>query len=144
MKKPTDIMLLRSDSTGIAGTIANAQHHAQHILPFIDAMKDAVKYLGFKRWKQGNNVHQFITHENRTLVLRPICNDGQSPFYCGVRLALKLGRTSTDEHRLMEITDPAEVPRMLEMMRAFAEPRKGRLNSGHEKTMADAALKKAA
>lgn len=142
MKKETDIMLLRSDSAGLAGTIANAEHHAQAILPFIDAMKEAVKHLGFKRWKQGNNVHEFVTTDNRVLTLRPICNDGQSPFYCGVRLSLKLSRVSTDEHRLMEITDPADVGIMLTMMRSFAEPKKGRLNSGHEQR--EASAKKAA
>lgn len=143
MKKPTDIMLLRSDSAGLSATIANAECHAKGILPFIDAMKDAVLHLGFKRWKQGNNVHQFITHDNRTLVLRPICidtPDGEHKVtYNGVRLSLKLGRLSTDEHRLIEITDPADVYLVLAMMRAFARESQGRLNTGHERVASKAA-----
>lgn len=138
----TKISLLRSDSQGLQGTIANAKCHAQAILPFIEAMQGAVKHLGFKNWVQGNNVHDFYTHDGRRLTMRPICQDADpsKPFYHGVRLSLKLGRATADEHRLIEIDDPADVPRLLEIMRAFAQPTKGRLNSGPE---AVAAKKKA-
>lgn len=129
----TSISLLRKGGKGIKGTVANAEHHAEYILPFIEAMRGAVMHLGFKEWKQGSNVHEFITHHGARYTLRPICQeeDSTKPFYCGIRLSLRLSRS--EEHRLLEIDSVADAPRLLDVMRLLALPVKGRLNTGAER-----------
>lgn len=128
----TEVTLLRKGGKGIKGTVANADHHAKYILPFIEAMQGAVKHLGFKQWKQGANIHEFITHHGARYTLRPICQeeDKTKPFYCGIRLSLRLSRS--EEHRLLEIDSVTDVPRLLDVMRLLALPIKGRLNTGAE------------
>lgn len=128
----TKVSLLRKNGKGIAGTIANAQHHAKHILPFIEAMQGAVKHLGFRDWEQANNIHKFTAAHGARYTLRPIVQeqDSTKPFYCGIRLSLYLSRGK--EIRLLEIDSVADVPRLLDTMRLLAEPVKGRLNTGAE------------
>jgi len=128
----TKVSLIRKGGKGIKGTEANADHHAKYILPFIEAMKGAVVHLGFQEWKQGHNVHEFYTHHGARYTLRPICQDDDptKPFYCGIRLSLRLSRS--EEHRLLEIDSVNDVGRLLDTMRLLAMPVKGRLNTGAE------------
>jgi hypothetical protein len=143
--KETKVTLMRKDSQGLAGTVANAEHHANDILPFIESMSGAVKHLGFKEWKQGHNVHEFITHDGRSFVLRPIVKDGENGevHYFGLRLSMKLGRKMEDQHRLMDIGSISDVGRLLDMLHQLAGAEKGRLNTGEEARRARAAKAKA-
>jgi hypothetical protein len=128
----TKVSLIRKGGKGIVGTVENAEHHANYILPFIEAMRGAVMHLGFKEWKMGSNVHEFIAGHGARYTLRPICQDSDKskPYYCGIRLSLRLSRS--EEHRLIEIDSVADVPRLLDVMRLLAMPIKGRLNTGAE------------
>lgn len=128
----TKVSLIRKDSKGIKGTVENAEHHAKYILPFIEAMRGAVVHLGFEEWLQGHNVHEFRTKHGARYTLRPIVQevDPTKPYYCGIRLSLRLSRS--EEHRLLEIVSVADVPRLLDVMRLLALPVKGRLNTGAE------------
>lgn len=116
----THVSLLRKTSLGIKGSVRNAKHHAEAILPFIAAMRNALPLIGFAEWSQGNNVHEFRTQDGRRFTLRAFTKDGA---YLGVRLALRASRSS--EHRLMDITDVSEVPAMLNMMSLLAQSAKG-------------------
>lgn len=116
----TEIKLIRKDSRGLQGTIANAEHHAEFILPFIDAMKDQVAKLGFATWLQGSNVHEFRTVDGTRFTLRAFGRDRQ---YVGVRLALRISRSA--EYRLIDIEDVEEVHKLLWAMRMMAMPNTG-------------------
>lgn len=121
MKKPeTKITLIRKDSKGLDGTYENAHHHAEAILPFIDRLKEPVKTLGFKLWRRGHNVHEFVTVEDIRYTLRAFTKDGE---YVGVRLALRVSRSH--EVRLIDITNPDDCWRLLDVMRMLASPAKG-------------------
>lgn len=116
----TKIELLRKDSKGVEGTIANAKHHAEVMLPFIKAMKDTVEHMGFAKWVAGHNVHEFHTHDERRFTLRPFVRNGD---YAGVRLSLRLSRSA--EVRMVDIDSVADVPRLLDTMRMLASPQLG-------------------
>jgi hypothetical protein len=118
--KETKIELIRSDSLGIVGTWRNAEHHAEAIEPFIKAMQDVVVHLGFAVWRQGHNVHEFITEEGTRYTLRAF---GNKSGYIGIRLALRLSRSS--EIRLIDITNIDEVWRLVDTMRLLARPAQG-------------------
>lgn len=118
----TKIVLMRKGSRGLAGTIANAEHHAEHMLPFIDALKDVVANLGFTQWIQGHNVHEFRTLDGRRYTLRAIVG-WESNRYCGVRLALRPHRSL--EYPLLDITDVKFVPQLIATMQALAQPLQG-------------------
>lgn len=121
MKKPeTNVVLMRSDSRGVKGTKANALHHAEAIIPFIERMEKAVATLGFAEWKQGHNVHEFVTVEGTRYTLRAFTKDGE---YIGIRLALRMSRSS--EVRLIDIINPDDCWRLLDVMRMLARPAKG-------------------
>lgn len=125
MKKPeTKIRLLRSDGRGIKGTHENANHHADAILPFIQRLEPAMPTLGFEEWVQGHNVHEFITTEGTRYNLRAFTKNGE---YIGVRLSLRVSRSV--EIRMIDITNPDDCWRLLEVMRLLAMPAKGN-NSG--------------
>ncbi|BDD79700.1 hypothetical protein [Burkholderia phage FLC9] len=128
----TKVGLIRKDSRGITGTYENADHHAEYIRPFIEAMEGAVKHLGFASWRQGHNVHEFHCTDGRKFTLRPIVQDKDKsrPYYCGIRLSLRESRSV--EHWLVDITEVSEVPNLLTMMRLLAKPKQGRLNTGAE------------
>lgn len=114
----TKVKLIRKDSLGIEGTVRNAKHHALKILPFIESMQGSVPHLGFKEWKQGHNVHQFTTLDGRSFTLRPVWTDEDS--YVGIKLSARLSRSK--EIPLLAICDVAEVPNLLNTMRAMAVP----------------------
>lgn len=120
----TKIVLIRSDSLGINGTIANAKHHAHAILPYIDALKPIVPMLGFKLWKQGNNVHEFVTIDGRRFTLRAFV-DNASTAYIGIRFSMRLDRSN--EVRLIDITSLGELAELILIMKKVAEPSKGKL-----------------
>ena len=120
----TKIVLIRSDSKGLAGTVANAKHHAEAILPYIDALKPIVPRLGFKLWKQGHNIHEFVTIDGRRFTLRAFIDDGNTA-YIGIRFSLRLDRSN--EIRLIDITSIAELAELILIMKKVAEPSKGKL-----------------
>lgn len=116
----TKIVLIRKDSKGIEGTRENAKHHAEKIFAFIERLEPAVGLLGFNLWAQGHNVHEFRTTEGTRYTLRPFINDGQ---YVGIRLSLRASRSL--EFRLIDITDPDDCWKLLDVMRLLAMPAKG-------------------
>lgn len=124
----TKMELLRSDSSGIPGTIANAEHHAEHMLPFIHAMKDEVGYLGFALHRAGNNVHEFVADDGRRFTLRGF-KDGKE--YAGVRLSYRHSRS--EEVRLVDINDVSQCPALLDVMAMMASPKLGEIVGGPSK-----------
>jgi hypothetical protein len=125
----TQTVRLRRGGKGLTGTIANARHHAKPMLPFIHTMKYLVRDLGFETWRQGHNVHEFITTDGRKFTLRGIVREktGRSeeePLYVGVRLSLRLSRS--EEIRLLDIDSVENIPDMITMMRQLAKPQIGR------------------
>jgi hypothetical protein len=125
----TQTVPLRKGGRGLAGTIENAKHHAQSMLPFINSMKWMVRDLGFALWEQGHNLHQFTTTDGRKFTLRGIVREkpGRSeddPLYIGVRLSLRLSRS--EEIRLLDIDSVNQIPDMVNMMRQLATPQIGR------------------
>lgn len=122
----TCIELLRKDSSGISGTIENAKHHAKSMLPFINGLRVAVGKLGFATWRQGNNIHEFVTVDGRRFTLRGIIkdkSDSDQPNYIGVRLSIRISRS--EEHRLLDIVDVSDISTLLEMMKNLAKPQQG-------------------
>lgn len=127
----TEVTLLRKGGKGLVGTIANAEHHAELMLPFIAAMKKEVKKLGFATWRQGSNIHEFVTHDGRRFTLRPFGNrenDRGVWEYCGVRLSLRVSRSQ--EYRLIDIDNVDDVPKLLETMRMLATEELGDCRNG--------------
>lgn len=124
----TKIELLRSNGSGLSGSIANAKHHAEAILPFINALKDKVGYLGFARWQQGSNVHQFTTTDGRKFTLRPYVSDKE---YVGIRLSLRYSRS--EEIRLADFHHVRECPALISMMAQLAGPEMGVCRNGLSK-----------
>lgn len=120
----TKVVLIRRDSLGVAGTVANAKHHAEAILPYIYALKPIVPRLGFKLWKQGHNVHEFVTIDGRRFTLRAFI-DNENTAYIGIRFSLRLDRSN--EVRLIDITSIGELAELILVMKKVAEPSKGKL-----------------
>lgn len=116
----TKITLMRKDSKGLDGSIENAVHHAPIILPFIYELKDVVGKIGFKKWIQGNNVHEFVTDDDRRFTLRAYVRDGE---YKGIRLSLRLSRT--EEVRLADVHNVKEVGMLISAMMLLAGPEMG-------------------
>ena len=116
----TKIHLLRRDGRGLEGTYANAHHHAQRIIPLVDALKPYGDQMGFADWYQGHNVHKFVTVDGRSFTLRPFINSGE---YRGVRLCARLSRSF--ETFLMDITQLCETSVLVDTMKKLAEPPAG-------------------
>jgi hypothetical protein len=110
------VELLRKDSTGIAGTYANARHHAQECLPLVKALEAQVQAFGFKTWKQGHNVHLFETHDGRKFDIVPYAVNGK---YKGLELRLRESRSKA--HRLAVITELSEIPTFVIILQALAK-----------------------
>lgn len=121
----TEVKLLRKGGKGLVGTIENAHHHAKSMLPFIDALKYAVMSCGFAVWRQGSNIHEFVTQDGQRYTLRPFAQqvDPTKPWYAGVRLSLRVSRSQ--EYRLIDISTVDDIPRLLTAMRLLAESAKG-------------------
>ncbi len=87
----TKIVLIRSNSKGLAGTIANAQCHAQPLLPLVNFLASQIAQLGFDRWVQGHNIHVLETVDGRKFVLRPVARKDEG--YCGIQVYLRHSRS---------------------------------------------------
>jgi len=85
-------VLLRKGSSGLAGTVINARHHAQNLLPLIQHLVSQLGSLDFKTWHQGHNVHVFETKDGRKFVLRAWSQTGIG--YLGIRLMLRVSRSN--------------------------------------------------
>lgn len=122
MQTATVVTVLRAQTTGlgIAGTFRNVTHHAEVLRPLIDALLPYGTEWGFKEWKQGHNVHEFVTHDNRRFTLRGFTCDGE---YCGLRLALRLSRSS--EVRLWDVVSLKEIPQLAIMLGKLAQEIRG-------------------
>lgn len=80
----------RSNSLGYAGTVRNAQHHAQKLLPLIYRVAKDILNWKYVEWVQGHNYHIFITSDDRKVILRPIHSKGNG--YIGVSIELSKTR----------------------------------------------------
>jgi hypothetical protein len=123
VEKPvTNVMPLRKGGEGLKGTIFNAKHHAQAILPMIDALKDKAKDWGFVSWKQGKNVHEFTAHDGRRFTLRAYTRDGK---YVGIRLSARLSRSN--EFHLMDMESDSSIVLLDRVMVRLARGVRGNL-----------------
>lgn len=113
----TKISLVRSDSQGIKGTYANAEHHAEACLPLIKALEAQVSVFGFKEWRQGHNVHLFETKDGRKFDIIPYFDGNE---YLGLQLRARLSRSSAVP--LQIITTLAEVNDMITTLKFLARP----------------------
>ena len=118
----TQVSLLRKDGHGITGTYANIEHHAQNVKPLVDALKPYGESWAFKEWKQGHNIHEFVTEDGRRFTLRAFRINGE---YQGLRLSIRLSRSQ--EIPLCEVSGLPEIPVLAQMMGKLAHPIKGEL-----------------
>lgn len=92
-----EIRKLRSTSMGIEGTMYNANHHAQLLIPLIEELISKAPLWGFAEWAQGNNVHLFTTHDGRKFLLRPISLRDRETLksrYVGIQLLTRVSRST--------------------------------------------------
>jgi len=111
----TEIKLLRSDSRGIEGTLANIEHHAMGIKELVLYLIPRLADLGFKTWRQGNNIHEFVTSDGRRFTLRGYKRDGE---YRGIRLSIRISRSN--EHKLLDVENLISAKSLLETMHLIA------------------------
>jgi hypothetical protein len=113
----TEVKPIRKGSKGLKGTIIRSRHHAKMMLPFIDAMRGAVKHLGFAEWLEGETVHEFRTHDDRRYTLRGLRVDGK---YIAIQLAARLSRSN--EIPLLTVQSVSEAPSLLTVLSMLAKP----------------------
>lgn len=126
-KKITEVTALRKGGRGLQGTYDNINHHANKVKPFVDALAPLGPLFGFKRWRQGNNVHVFVTHDDVQYVLRPtydLVDTGRE--YNGLSLALRVSRGI--EIQLAQYTHPGHIPNLISMLYALAKPKRYGVN----------------
>lgn len=100
----TEVSLLRKGSKGIRGTLANIDHHAQSLEGMVLAIAPHVLSMNLQQWKQGHNIHVFVTKDGRTFDIVPLKGaDG----YCGLELRIRVSRGS--KLTLLQLTDIADV-----------------------------------
>lgn len=116
----TQVVKLRKDGHGIQGTLANAEHHATAILPYIAIMRPKMTKLGFATYRVGHNVHILESADGRKFTLRAFTRDGE---YVGIRLAARLSRSK--EFHLFDIDDITQIPSLLNVLRRLAHGMKG-------------------
>ena len=117
-EQKTEIRPVRKGTKGLQGTIVRSRHHAKMMLPFIEAMKGAVKHLGFDEWIEGETVHEFRTTDGRRFTLRGLRAPGGP--YIAIQVSLRLSRSN--EIPLFTVQSVAEVPNFLTVLRMFATP----------------------
>jgi hypothetical protein len=83
--------LIRKGSLGIAGTLKNAEHHAQPAIPLVKAMIDEIHDLTdlIKVWHQGHNIHVIESHDGRKIAFRPY-RDVEGEW--GIEILIKMSR----------------------------------------------------
>lgn len=117
-EQKTVIRPIRKGSKGLTGTIARSRHHAKMMLPFIEAMRGAVKHLGFAEWLEGETVHELRTTDDRRYTLRGVQLPGGG--YIAIRLAVRLSRSQ--EIPLLTVQTVDQVPNLLTVLRMLATP----------------------
>lgn len=113
--------LIRSDSRGIKGTLENAKHHAPACLELINAIIPLIPIIKFKTWKQGHNVHIFITEDDRRFDIVPYLSDtGDGNIdYTGLELRFRQSRSVAIP--IMHITKLFQVPAFIGTLRLIAK-----------------------
>ena len=109
--------LIRSDSSGIKGTYANAKCHAQACTPLIKALEAQVHAFGFKSWKQGHNVHVFETFDGRRFDIVPYADETG---YTGLQYRLRESRSKATP--IMHITSLDQVNDLITVIKCTARP----------------------
>ena len=96
--------LLRKGSTGLEGSLRNAEHHALPTVPLIKLLSSIIESYGdFDfTWEQGNNVHLVIREDGACLCFRPF-SDKDS---WGIDVLAKFSRSM--EMRLVTICNVHE------------------------------------
>ena len=82
---------LRSTSSGLKGTLANIDHHAQKLKPLVCYLAARIPSMPYGVWRQGNNVHVLRTRDEREFVIRPLCLGEQG--YVALRLFARWSRS---------------------------------------------------
>lgn len=113
----TQVYLIKADSAGLKGTIAQARHHAQELLPFITALRPVITELGFESWLQGVRVHQLNTVDGRSFTLRGY---GYGDSYVGIKLFARVSRSQ--EFALLEIDHISKIGVLIDMLKELAVP----------------------
>lgn len=115
MAKETEVSILRKGGRGIAGTYANIEHHAEGVRAFVDALAPIAHTFGFKEWRQGHNIHVFITHDGQRYHLRPTYRkEGKDRIYDGISVNLYISRKN--EIVLSQFTLVSHIPMLITMM----------------------------
>ena len=109
--------VIRKDSAGIAGTYANAHHHAEACLPLIKALESQVAAFGFETWQQGHNVHVFHTTDGRKFDIVPYADKNG---YIGLQYRHRESRSKATP--IMAITDLSEVGDLITVIKCTAKP----------------------
>lgn len=94
------IKLLRKSSFGIDGTYKNAHHHAQKLLPLIDALVKVIPESKYQTWIQAHNVHILETVDGRKFILRPYSDETR---YVGMTVSTKGSRLKSSEVFLFSV-----------------------------------------
>jgi hypothetical protein len=127
MAKKTEVSMLRKGGRGLAGTYENIGHHAIKVKPYVDALAPLAKQFGYKRWRQGVNIHVFVADDDTQYVLRPTYDmvDGKRD-YNGLSLGLRVARGH--EIQLVQYTSPQHTPNLINMMYALAKAKRFSIN----------------
>lgn len=127
MAKKTEVSKLRKGGRGLTGTYENIAHHASKVKPFVDALAPLAKQFGYKRWRQGHNVHVFVADDDTQYVLRPTYDlvDGKRD-YNGLSLGLRVARGH--EIQLVQYTLQSQIPNLINMMYALAKTKRYSIN----------------
>lgn len=120
IKPVTNVRLMRKNGLGVSGSIANAEHHAQAMLPIIDTLKEVISDLGFTDWVAGHNVHELHTHDGKRYTLRAYTRDKE---YVGVRLALRISRSM--EYQLIDAETLEDVELLIKILGKLARGIRG-------------------
>jgi hypothetical protein len=114
------VKLLRSNSLGIKGTYRNANHHAQKLVPLIDALVEALPGTKYKTWIQAHNVHILETVDGRKFVLRPYTREDEG--YVGLTISTKISRSKDSEVYLFSVEHDTDPTVFVKRVKALAKP----------------------
>ena len=112
--------LLRSDSKGLTGTLENAEHHAIKCKKLIDALVPLTSTFKFKTWKQGHNVHIFVTEDDRRYDIVPYLGDDGDGNIDYIGLELRVRQSRSVAIPLLHITNLHQVPAFVGTLKLLA------------------------
>jgi hypothetical protein len=115
----TKISLVRAGGRGIKGTYQNASCHANALTPLIKNLEPFGLRMGFKEWKQGHNVHIFITEDGRKFDIVPLRTSGGGPYFA---LRLRMRTSRTVRVPLFDYSNEDQLVELVAMLKSLAKP----------------------